>query len=203
MKIALIGATGNIGTKILKELLHRGYHVTGISRHPEKMIQHKNLTPVKGDVHDSDAMVKILYGHDVVISSIHFMDFDGQTLLNTVKQSGACRYLVVGGAGSLEVAPGVQVLDTPSFPDEYRQEALLGREYLTLLQTEKVLDWVYLSPQLMLMPGERTGKFRIGTDQIIFNEKGQSTISEEDLAYAVVDELENQMFTQQRFTVGY
>jgi len=203
MKIAIIGATGMVGSKVLSEALRRGHEVTAIVRHPEKLKPHDKLRPMKSDIKDEQSMVSALSGHDAVISSVHFSDFDGPTLLGEVKKSGVDRYLVVGGAGSLEVMPGVQAVDTPDFPQEYKSEALKGREYLDLLQKEDVLNWTYLSPQMQLVPGERTGKFRIGTNQMLVNNDGQSTISVEDLAFALIDELERPMFSRQRFTVGY
>jgi uncharacterized protein len=203
MKIALIGATGNVGSRVLKEALQRGHQVTGIVRHPDKLPTHKNLKSIKADIKDTEAMTKALAGHDIIISAVHYTDFDAPTLLNEIKKSGVKRYMLMGGAGSLEVKPGLQLADSPDLPQEYKLEASLGRDYLNLLRKEKEVQWTVLSPQLMLVPGERTGKFRIGTDQLLFNKDGQSIISMEDVAYAMMDEIENPKFIQKRFTVGY
>ena len=203
MKVALIGATGNIGSKVLAELLRRGHTVTGIARHPENLSPQENLTPQKGDVNDIDGLQRLIAGHDVAISSVHFVDTNAVRLLATVKVARVPRLLVVGGAGSLEVKPGVQLVDTPDFPDAYMEEALAGREFLNVLRAEQELDWSFLSPAAMFVPGERTGTFRLGTDQLLVDEAGKSGISPEDFAVALVDELETPRHSRQRFTIGY
>jgi putative NADH-flavin reductase len=203
VKLALIGASGNVGSKILAEALSRGHEVTGIVRNPEKLPQHLKLTARRGDVFDADGLAKLLAGHDAVISSVHYTASDPTLLLQAVKASGVKRYLVVGGAGSLEVAPGVQLVDTPEFPALYKEEASKGRDYLTLLRGETGLDWTFLSPSAVIAPGERTGKFRLGGDQLLVGADGQSRISQEDYAVALIDELEKPAHIRQRFTVGY
>jgi putative NADH-flavin reductase len=203
MKIALIGATGNVGSKILAELLDRGHDVTGIVRHPEKLQPHPRLIGKRGDINDEDALAQLLSGHDAVISSVRFLSSDPHILLRAVKGAGVERVLVVGGAGSLEVAPGVQLVDDPKFPKEYRGEALAGREFLNVLREEQELDWTFLSPSALFLPGERTGKFRLGMDQLLKDANGQSMISHEDFAIALIDELEQPSHSHQRFTVGY
>lgn len=202
-KLALIGASGNVGSKILAEALSRGHQVTGIVRNPEKLPQHPNLTAVRGDVYDAEGLAKLLAGHDAVISSVHYTASDPALLLQAVKASGVKRYLVVGGAGSLEVAPGVALVDTPEFPALYKEEASKGRDYLNLLRGETGLDWTFLSPSAVIAPGERTGKFRLGGDQLLVGADGQSRISQEDYAVALIDELEKPAHSRQRFTVGY
>ncbi|WP_342239474.1 NAD(P)-dependent oxidoreductase [Inquilinus sp. OTU3971] len=202
-KLALIGASGNIGSKILAEALSRGHEVTGIVRNPEKLPRHPKLTARRGDVFDADGLAKLLAGHDAVISSVHYTASDPALLLQAVKASGVRRYLVVGGAGSLEVAPGVQLVDTPEFPALYKEEASKGRDYLALLRGETGLDWTFLSPSAVIAPGERTGKFRLGGDRLLVGADGQSRISQEDYAIALIDELEKPAHIRQRFTVGY
>ena len=203
MKIALIGATGNVGSKILAELLGRGHDVTGIVRHPEKLQSHPKLTGKRGDITDEVPLAQLLSGHDAVISSVRFLSSDPHILLRAVKRAGVKRLLVVGGAGSLEVAPGVQLVDEPKFPQEHRNEALAGREFLNVLREEQELDWTFLSPSALFVPGERTGKFRLGTDQLLVDASGRSKISHEDYAIALIDELEVPRHSRQRFTVGY
>jgi putative NADH-flavin reductase len=203
MKIALIGATGNVGSKILAELLGRGHNVTGIVRHPEKLKSHPEVTAKRGDITDEVALAQLLSGHDAVISSVRFLSSDPHIFLRAVKKAGVKRILVVGGAGSLEVAAGVQLVDDPNFPKEYRSEALAGREFLNVLRGEQKLDWTFLSPSALFVPGQRTGKFRLGTDQLLVDASGQSKISQEDYAIAMVDELEIPRHPRQRFTVGY
>jgi len=202
MKVALIGASGNVGSRILAELVVRGHEITAIARHPENIKVVSGVTPVKGDLFDVPNLARILAGHEAVISSVLFVNSEPGKLMEAVRKSRAARYLVVGGAGSLEVAPGMKLVDTPQFPEAYRQEAILGSLFLDSLRKEKVLDWTFLSPSALFGPGERTGKFRLGSDQLLSNETG-SVISYEDYAVALIDELENPQHSRSRFTVGY
>lgn len=201
-KIALIGASGNAGSRILKELSDRGHQVTAIARNPEKIAALPGVVAKKGDVFDQAALSELLKGHDAVISSVHFTASDPATLIEAVRASGVPRYLVVGGAGSLEIAPGQRVVDLPDFPAAYKAEATKGAEFLDRLKREKQLDWTFLSPSAEFVPGERTGKFRIGKDTLLSNDQG-SRISFEDYAIALVDEIEKPQHSRQRFTVGY
>ena len=185
----------------MKELVNRGHTVTAIVRHPEKVPALPNATAKKGDVLDQDGLAALLKGHDAVISSVHFTASDPKTLIEAVRASGVPRYLVVGGASSLEVAPGVTLVSTPDFPAIYKAEATKGGEFLDLLCQEKQLDWTFLSPSAMFAPGERTGKFRLGKDQLLTNDKG-SSISFEDYAIALADKIEKPAHSRQRFTVG-
>jgi hypothetical protein len=202
MKIALIGATGNAGSRILTELSRRGHHVTAIARHPEKLPALPGVTPLQADANDVAGLAAAIKGHDVVVSAVHFTASDPRKLIAAVHQAGVLRYLVVGGAGSLEVAPGVRLIDTPEFPAIYKAEAAAGAAFLDLLRQETALDWSFLSPSMMFVPGERTGKFRLGRDQLLTNDKG-SSISFEDYAVALSDEIEKPAHSRQRFTVGY
>lgn len=201
-KIALVGASGNAGSRILKELSDRGHQVTAIAHAPEKIASLPNVVARKGDVFDQAALSELLKGHDAVISSVHFTASDPLKLIEAVRASGVQRYLVVGGAGSLEIAPGQRVVDLPDFPAAYKAEATKGAEFLDLLKQEKQLDWTFLSPSAEFVPGERTGKFRIGKDSLLSNDEG-SRISFEDYAIALVDEIEKPQHSRQRFTVGY
>lgn len=203
MKVALIGASGFIGSRLLAELTARGHAVTAIVRNPEKVAALPDVTAVKGDIFDEAGLAKLLAGHDAAISAVHFTASDPQILLAAVRQSDVKRYLVVGGAGSLEVAPGVRLFDTPEFPAAYLDEARKGGVFLDLLKQEQGLDWTFLSPSALIQPGERTGEFRLGTDQILVDAKGNSSISAEDYAIALVDELERPAHSRRRFTVGY
>lgn len=211
MKIALIGATGFIGSAVLQEALSRGHQVTGIMRHPEKLPEHPNLVARKGDVTKAETAA-LVAGHDAVISAYsadrgpeqyeqHISGY--RRIIDGVKEAGLKRLLVVGGAGSLEVAPGVQVVDSPEFPEDWKAGALATREVLYLLRDEPGLDWTFLSPSGAIAPGERTGEFRLGTDQLLTDADGESRISLEDYAVAMLDELENPKHIRRRFTVGY
>jgi putative NADH-flavin reductase len=202
MKVALIGATGMIGSRLLAELSTRGHAVTAIVRHPQKVPALPQVTAKQGDVHDAPGLAALLEGHDAAISAVHFTQSDPKTLISAVKASGVKRYLVVGGAGSLEVAPGKKLIDTPEFPAMYKAEAAAGGDFLELLRKETTLDWTFLSPSAVIAPGERTGKFRLGGDQLLTHAKG-SAISAEDYAVAFVDELEKPAHSRRRFTVGY
>ena len=213
MKIALIGATGFVGSAILKEALERGHEVTAIVRHPDKLQAHPKLHAKKGDVYSADEVARLVSGHDAVISAfnpgwndpeIYNHQVKGtESIIKGVKQAGVKRLLFVGGAGSLEVKPGVQSVDLPQFPAEYKQGALATRDALNLLRKETSLEWSFLSPSADLSPGQRTGKFRLGKDQLLKDAKGESRVSVEDYSVAMLDEVERPAHIRQRFTVGY
>ena len=213
MKIALIGATGFVGSAILKEALDRGHEVTAIVRNPGALTPHPRLHPKKGDVYNEDDVVRLVAGHDAVISAfnpgwtnqdIYNQQVKGaRSIINGVKKAGVKRLLFVGGAGSLEVKPGVQSVDMPGFPAEYKQGALATRDTLNMLRNEASLEWSFLSPSADLFPGQRTGTFRLGADQLLTNAQGESRISVEDYAKAMIDEAEDPKHIRCRFTVGY
>jgi len=203
MKIAVIGASGNAGLRIVAELVRRGHVVTAIVRHPEQVAAQPGVTAVKGDLFDQPAMARLLAGHDAVVSAVRFLASDPAKLIGAVRESGVPRYLVVGGAGSLEVASGVTLVSTPNFPVAYKAEAEKGGEFLGLLRQQTGLNWTFLSPSALFVAGERTGRFRLGTDQLLTGMDGKSWISFEDFAVALVDEIERPAHPRQRFTVGY
>ena len=198
----MTGSTVPNSTRLLRELSDRGHTVTGIARNPEKIVALPGVTARKGDLFDEKGLADLRRGHDVVISAVHFRDSDADTLIAAVRASGVKRYLVVGGAGSLEVAPGKRLVDTPEFPAIYKAEAQKGADFLDGLKTVGDLDWTFLSPSAMFVPGERTGKFRLGKDTLLASDKG-SSISFEDYAIVMVDEIEKPAHIRQRFTVGY
>ena len=203
MKIAVIGASGNAGSRITAELARRGHSVTAIARHPEKIAAQANVTPTGGDVMDQTGLARLLAGHDAAISSVHFLASDPVRLIAAAKESKVGRYLVVGGAGSLEVAPGVRLVTASGFPVAYKAEAEAGSAFLDLLRAEKELNWTFLSPSALFVAGERTGEFRLGIDQLLTAADGKSSISFEDFAVALADEIERPAHVRQRFTVGY
>lgn len=203
MKIAIVGASGQAGSRLTAELARRGHAVTAIARNPEKIATLPGVTAVRGDVNDQAALTALWAGHDAAISSVHFSVSDPVKLIGAAKASGVGRYLVVGGAGSLEVAPGVRLVTTPNFPAQYKAEASKGAEFLDLLRQERDLNWTFLSPSALFVAGERTGKFRLGTDQLLTAADGKSSISFEDFAVALADEIERPAHIRQRFTVGY
>ena len=203
MKIALIGATGNVGSKVLTEALSRGHQVTGIARHVEKLKGRSGVIARQVDLAEEDKLAEALRGHDAVVLSVRYQNNDVRHVLAAAKAAGVKRILFVGGAASLEASPGVRLLDTPGFPDVIKVEAAPAALALDRIREEKTLEWTFLSPSIMLVPGERTGKFRIGGDQVLKDEKGESRISQEDLSVALLDELEKPRHIRRRFTVGY
>lgn len=213
MKIALIGATGFVGSPVLVELLSRGHHVTVLARHPGKLTTQTNLTVVEANALNADQVAQAVAGHDAVVSAynpgwtepqIHDLFLQGsRAIVDGVKRSGVKRLLVVGGAGSLFVAPGVQLVDTPPFPAEYKQGALAAREALNQLKQEDTLDWTFVSPPIALAPGARTGHYRTGLDNLLPGVgEAPAGISVADLAVAIVDEIETPRHVKQRFTVA-
>jgi putative NADH-flavin reductase len=213
MKLALIGASGFVGAAVLQEALNRGHQVSGIVRQPQKLPQHAALTAVAGDAYDAEGLAQILAGHDAAVhafnpgwgqANIRELFIQGtQAIYAAVKQAGVERLLVVGGAGSLYVAPGLQLIDTADFPAEYKDGAEGARQALQLIQGESELEWSFISPPAHLHPGERSGQFRIGGDQLLMNGEAPAGISVADLAVAIIDELERPQHIRQRFTVGY
>lgn len=203
MRIAIIGASGRAGSRILNEAVDREHTVTGIARNPEKIPSRPRVTVKAGDVEDPVALAELLSDHDAVISAVRFAQSKFPNVIEAVKRSGVKRLLVVGGASSLEVAPGTKLFDTPGFPEAAKTEGRAGIVALEELRKERELDWVFLSPGALLAPGERTGKYRLGKDQLLKDESGKSWISMEDYAIAMIDELENHKHSRQRFHVAY
>ncbi|MGV3603514.1 MAG: NAD(P)-dependent oxidoreductase [Dyadobacter fermentans] len=217
MKIALIGATGFVGSHVLTELVSRGHQVTAIARNIEKIDASGDLvTAQAADVTNADEVAAVVAGHDAVISTFNsgwtnpniYNDFlnGAKTIQAGVKQAGVKRFLTVGGAGSLEIKPGVQLVDTPTFPESYKAGATAARDYLNYLKTETDLDWTFLSPAIEMSPahpGERTGKYRTALDTPVFDEHQRSRLSVGDTAVAIVDEIEQGNFIKKRFTAAY
>jgi len=217
MKIALIGATGFVGAAVLKEALDKGHEVIALARHPENIeVENENLTAIAVDVFDTDALAEALKGSDIVISAYNpgwtnpniYADAlkGAASIQEATKKAGVKRLLVIGGAGSLFVAPGLQLIDTPEFPAAYKEGAGAARDYLNIIQKEETLDWTFLSPAIEMhqgTSGTRVGKYRIGLDNPMFDENNRSILSVEDLALAIVDEAEQAKHIRQRFTVAY
>ena len=214
-KIVLIGASGFAGSAILNEALNRGIQVTAVVRNPEKIkISNANLTVVGADVSDADKVAEIAKGADAVISAYNpgwaNPNIYDETLkvypqiLAGVKKAGVKRLLIVGGAGTLFAAPGVRVVDTGVIPAEIMGGVKsLAEFFLNTLTNEKEIDWVFFSPAGSLEPGERTGVYRLGKDDLIVNAKGESKISIQDYAKAMIDEFEKPQHHHERFTIGY
>jgi uncharacterized protein len=203
MKVALIGFTGHAGSRVLDELLRRGHAVTGVARTVAGVPSQRGVAVRSADARDAGQLAPVLAGHDAVISATRFVSSGPHALADAVKQAGVPRLLVVGGAGSLEVAPGKALIDTPGFPAAYKPEAAAGRDFLDALRARQDLDWTFLSPAAEFAPGARTGTFRLGGDQLLVAADGTSRISMEDFAIALVDELESPKHSRRRFAVGY
>jgi putative NADH-flavin reductase len=214
-KVVIIGASGFVGSAILNEALNRGIKVTAVVRDPEKIkFSNSDLTIIKADVSSAETVAEICKGFDTVISAYNpgwtNPNIYDETLkvypaiLEGVKKAGVKRLLMVGGAGTLFVAPGLRVVDSGAIPKEIMGGVKsLGEFYLDTLMNEKSIDWVFFSPAGNIAPGERTGKYRLGKDDLILDENGASNISVEDYAKAMVDELETPQHHQERFTIGY
>lgn len=212
MKIALFGASGTLGQRILQEALKRGHEVTALMRQPEKSALHDpRVTLRAANVLNPPSVAGAVSGQDIVVSAIGpagdqpatVVVDAARSLLKGVAQAGVPRLIVVGGAGSLEVAPGVLLMNTPTFPEGWKPIAQAHSDALDIYRRETHLNWTYVSPAGFIGPGQRTGKYRTGTDQLVADEQGESRISAEDFAVAILDEIEKPRFDRQRFTVAY
>lgn len=202
-KIAIIGSTGRAGSQLLEEALRRGHRVTAIARDTSKIGQRDGVVSKNVDALDADALQAAVAGHDVVISAAHFATLPASAVIGPVKKAGVKRLLVVGGAGSLLLPNGGRVIDSEGFPEEYKAEASAGALFLENLRKEQELDWTFVSPSAEFVEGERTGKFRLGKDDLLVSADGRSWITFADYAIAIIDEVEKHVFARQRFTVGY
>ncbi|UMQ41240.1 NAD(P)H-binding protein [Chryseobacterium sp. Y16C] len=214
-KVAVIGATGFVGTQIVNELANRGYKVEAIVRDASKVQQNENVSAKSVDVKNVDELAEALKGNDAVISAFNagwtnpnlYDDFlnGSVSIENAVEKSGIKRFITVGGAGSLFI-DGNQLVDGPDFPAEIKPGATAARDYLNKIKENKTLDWTFFSPAIEMHQGTagvRTGKYRTGLENPVFNEEGRSVLSVEDVAVALVDELEQNNHIRERFTAGY
>lgn len=216
MKIAIIGATGFVGSALLSEASARGHEILALARNTEKIHEWGQVSARRVDVFNADELAAAVAGCDVVISAFNggwtnpdlynvFLK-GAQSIQKGVKAAGVKRFIVIGGAGSLEVAPGVQLVDTPEFPAEIKAGATAARDYLNILKEEQELDWSFVSPAIEMHPGTsgvRRNQYRVGKDSPVVDENGRSILSVEDLAVAVINEAEEPQHSRQRFTVAY
>ncbi|MBS5979182.1 MAG: NAD(P)H-binding protein [Dysgonomonas mossii] len=215
MKVVVIGATGFVGSHIVNELTSRNIQVTGISRN-EKISDKNNLKYVAADVKNVEALAEILKQHNVVVSAFGggwtnpnvYEDFinGSKAIQQAVKQSGVKRFITVGGAGSLYLSDGTQLVDTFPQDNPFLPGAKAARDYLDILKEEKELDWAFFSPAIDMHQGitiGRTGKYRLGTDYPVMDDDGKNILSGEDLAVIIADEVENPKHHQMRFTAAY
>jgi uncharacterized protein len=212
MKIALIGASGFVGAAILNDAVNRGHSVTALVRDVSKIAPHPQVRAVAVDAQDPKALAEALKGHDRVISAynpgwsvpdIYEQYLKGANAIVSAAVAANSWLLVIGGAGSLEIAPGVQLVDTPDFPAEWKQGALAARDGLTALRRETRLDWRFVSPPVFLEPGEKRGGYLLGGDQVLFSGDKPAGITVGDLADGVMNEVEQPAHLRQRFTLGY
>ena len=215
-KIAVIGATGFVGTQVVKELANRGYFVNALARNTSKIEESENIKAVTVDVYNTSELSEILKGNDAVISAFNpgwtnpniFEDFlkGAESIEKAVEESGVKRFITVGGAGSLYIAENLQLIDTPEFPAEIKPGAEAARQYLEIIKKNENLDWTFFSPAIEMHQGTagvRKGTYRTALENPVFDENGRSVLSVEDVAVALVDELENNQFVKQRFTAAY
>ena len=214
MDITIFGGSGQVAQRIIAEALRRGHSITAVVRDASTFTPDPRVRVVQGDAGDAASVATVATGAHVVINAVSSRPSPSgrpavspsavaRALIAGCTRAAVKRLVVVGGAGSLEVAPGVQLLDTPQFPKEYLAEASAHRDALAVYRAEKVLQWTYVSPPALLLPGVRTGKYRSGGDQLLVDQTGNSRISMEDFAVAVVDEVEAEKVRSGRFTVGY
>ena len=215
-KVAVIGATGFVGTQVVKELLNRGYFVNALARNISKIEESENIKALAVDVYNTSKLAEILKENDAVISTFNpgwtnpniFEDFlkGAESIEKAVEESGVKRFITVGGAGSLYIAEGLQLIDTPEFPAEIKPGAEAARQYLEMIKKNENLDWTFFSPAIEMHQGTagvRKGTYRTALENPVFDESGRSILSVEDVAVALVDELENNQFVKQRFTAAY
>jgi putative NADH-flavin reductase len=209
MNIVMFGATGTLGSRILDELISRGHNITAVVRDPAKLAGRENVTGTSGDIYDPSDVADAARGADIVVSAYGPGSENPNLLVNATEsliagttEAGVRRLLTVGGAGTLEVATGVQLVDTRDFPVEWKEIARAHRDALELLRSSG-LDWTNITPPAFIHPGERTGKYRLGANELLTDERGKSEISAEDFAIALADEVENRRHVRTRFTVAW
>ena len=215
-KVAVIGATGFVGTQVVKELANRGYFVNALARNTSKIEESENVKAVTADIYNTAELSEILKGNDAVISTFNpgwtnpniFEDFlkGAESIEKAVEESGVKRFITVGGAGSLYIAENLQLIDTPEFPAEIKPGAEAARQYLEMIKKNENLEWTFFSPAIEMHQGTagvRKGTYRTALENPVFDESGRSILSVEDVAVALVDELENNQFVKQRFTAAY
>jgi putative NADH-flavin reductase len=208
MKIVLYGASGMIGRRLLSKALGRGHPVILVVRDRQRITPPKGrVLVVEGDVLDATSVAAAVKGHDAVLSAVgptpEIIAGAARSLIEGLTRAGVKRLVVVGGAGTLEVAPGVLLLQTPQSPAEYELVAQAHGTALNTFRQNTTLDWTFVSPAAFIQPGERTGRFQLGGDQLLVDAKGDSRISAEDFAVAFLDEIEKPAHLRQRFTVTY
>jgi putative NADH-flavin reductase len=211
MRLLLYGASGTLGQRIVAEAVDRGHEVTAAARNPDRVQEQPGMRLRQGDILDAESVASFAKGHEAIVSAVgpgHAGDpcflVEAARCLIAAAERGHVRLVVLGGAGSLEVEPGVQLIATSDFAATWMGVALAHRDALDLYRSAPAgVDWTCVSPAATVELGERTGQYRTGGDQLIVDEQGQSRISAEDLAAAILDEIEQPRHRRQRFTVAY
>ncbi|TQS28089.1 NAD(P)-dependent oxidoreductase [Microbispora sp. KK1-11] len=210
MRITVFGATGNVGRRVVAEAVSRGHEVTGVARNPVRLAGLPGEARARvGDATDVNDVVALTAEQDLVITATCPAPGDesqlvtvATTLLAACAKTGA-RLLLVGGAGSLTVEGGGRLMDRAGYPSFLQPIAAACVEQLAACRANTIVDWAYLSPADLLVPGERTGLYRVGGDELVVDADGESRISMEDLAVALLDEAERPRHHRARFTVAY
>ena len=202
MKVAVLGASGRAGSEIAKELAKRGHEVFAIARKPEAIPEAQGMISIAGDASKPDELARLIRGSDAVISALHH-DVPAETLLSALRLAGVERLLVTGGAGSLKVDGGTRLIDTLEFPEEFKIFAMRGIVFLDTLRSEKEVDWTFFSPPALIFEGPSLRRYRLGGEELVTDEAGESKISFADYAIAMVDELEQRRHSRARFTAAY
>lgn len=216
MKIAVIGASGFVGKHLVSELVNRKHSIKAFARNSENILAHENVEKIALDVNDVEKLATNLKDVDVVVSAYNagwtnpnlYDDFlkGSKSIQEATKKAGVKRLIMIGGAGSLQATPEIQIVDTPEFPAEIKPGALAARDYLNILKEETELDWTFFSPAPEMHPGTsgvRKGTYRLGTDYPVADEHGRSVLSVEDVAVVIADEVEQPKHIKQRFTAAY
>jgi len=210
MNILLLGGTGHIGSRVRKEALKRGHSVTAVARDTSDLAPTDRLRVETADASNTNTVRRLAEGHDVIVTSLSPRGEGGEdtylaaidAVLDATQESDVDRVVIVGGAGSLKVDERTELLDTPDFPEEFREEAEAGRAARDRARASDA-NWTVLCPPIVIEPSERTGSFRVGDDHLLTDEEGESYISTEDFAVALVDELEEAEHEREQFTVAY
>jgi len=216
MKIAVIGASGFVGKHLVSELVNRKHSIKAFARNTENILAHENVEKIALDANDVEKLAANLADVDVVVSAYNagwtnpnlYDDFlkGSKSIQEATKKAGVKRLIMIGGAGSLQATPEIQIVDTPEFPAEIKPGALAARDYLNILKEETELDWTFFSPAPEMHPGTsgvRKGTYRLGTDYPVADEHGRSVLSVEDVAVVIADEVEQPKHIKQRFTAAY
>ncbi|MGB0091024.1 MAG: NAD(P)H-binding protein [Solirubrobacteraceae bacterium] len=210
MKLIVFGATGVLGSRLVAEAGRRGHEVTAVARDPSRFTGPDAVRATAGDATNAESVAALATGHEAALSAVtqhehpEMLVAAARALLDGLARAGVRRLVVAGGAGSLMVGSGQRLMDTPEFHDEWKPEAQAQADALAVYQqSDNEVEWSYVSPGALLEPGERTGAYRIGDDQLLSDDHGRSRITMEDFAIAMLDEVEHPAHPRRRFTAAH